>query len=372
MRLRLTLSVLFLTLLGCKSVSDSQDGLTKGSFARSPLPNPSWDFSATARQVGDNVRIDGLLSPKNTKNFLVSVEDSTLSEVRGTSFTVMYPTSSKSLLRIQLKNKASGAARRMSIPVQKDAPARLIQNAKTYFHKDEPIPFLVEDLWAYHFAELPFTPAPPPMQARYDENQEETLSPDSVFNLRSSNKLSDVGLYFVQTDTNTTVGNGFLIVQTDYPKFQKVEDLVHPLLYISTKEETQQILKASDKKAALDMYWLKQADGRVAAAKTMIRTFYNRVAYANHFFASYKAGWQSDRGMIHIVFGEPEQKIRTSNGESWFYTRIEDGDSYDFSFDFDYVHTPLSANHYVLRRTRDHKVNWYRGVAAWRNYEGWF
>ncbi|MEM6300052.1 MAG: GWxTD domain-containing protein, partial [Bacteroidota bacterium] len=263
-------------------------------------------------------------------------------------------------------------AKQMNVPIQKNKSVKFVESPKNYFHSEESIPFSDEKLWAYYFTNLPFTPAPPPMQARYDGSQEATLSPDKVFNLKDSKQLSELGLYFIQSDTTTSQGNGFLVVHDDYPKFRKVEDLVRPLLYISTQEETQQILAATDKKAALDTYWLKQADGRVAAAKTMIRTFYNRVTYANHFFASYKAGWQSDRGMIHIVFGEPEQKIVTLNGESWFYTRIADGETYNFTFDFDRIYTPLSDNHYVLKRTRDHKINWYRGVSAWRSYEGWF
>ena len=40
--------------------------------------------------------------------------------------------------------------------------------------------------------------------------------------------------------------------------------------------------------------------------------YYRRVSYANENFEGWKEGWETDRGMIYILFGPPDQVERTN------------------------------------------------------------
>ncbi len=57
--------------------------------------------------------------------------------------------------------------------------------------------------------------------------------------------------------------------------------------------------------------------------------YYRRVSYANENFDGWKDGWETDRGMVYILFGPPDQVERTNPSMSnstlyqiWTYSRI--------------------------------------------------
>ena len=57
--------------------------------------------------------------------------------------------------------------------------------------------------------------------------------------------------------------------------------------------------------------------------------YYKRVSYANENFDGWKDGWETDRGMIYILFGPPDQVQRTNQSMSnstlyqiWTYNKI--------------------------------------------------
>ena len=53
--------------------------------------------------------------------------------------------------------------------------------------------------------------------------------------------------------------------------------------------------------------------------------YYERVRYANNEFAHFIEGWKTDRGMIHILFGPPNQILfndfgsNTRSSQTWIY-----------------------------------------------------
>ena len=57
--------------------------------------------------------------------------------------------------------------------------------------------------------------------------------------------------------------------------------------------------------------------------------YYKRVSYANENFDGWKDGWETDRGMIYILFGPPDQVERTNPSMAnstlyliWTYNKI--------------------------------------------------
>ena len=66
---------------------------------------------------------------------------------------------------------------------------------------------------------------------------------------------------------------------------------------------------------------------------------YSRVAYANLFFQPENKkveGWQTDRGRVYILYGEPDQYERRPVGASenpyeiWYYNDLQGGVEFDF------------------------------------------
>ncbi|HEX9615291.1 MAG TPA: GWxTD domain-containing protein, partial [Bacteroidota bacterium] len=57
--------------------------------------------------------------------------------------------------------------------------------------------------------------------------------------------------------------------------------------------------------------------------------YYHRVEYANKNFGHYMDGWKTDRGMIYIRFGSPDNVERhpfdmnTKPYEIWYYYELE-------------------------------------------------
>ena len=61
----------------------------------------------------------------------------------------------------------------------------------------------------------------------------------------------------------------------------------------------------------------------------LMNEYYKRVSYANENFDGWKEGWETDRGMIYILFGPPDQVERTSPSMTrstlyliWTYNKI--------------------------------------------------
>ena len=139
--------------------------------------------------------------------------------------------------------------------------------------------------------------------------------------------------------------------------------MVEPLRFITSKKEYNSLKESDNTKEALDEFWL---DNTVNAerAKELIKHYYSRVEGANRYFSSYTAGWQTDRGMIYLIFGPPNIIYRSSGAESWIYG--EENNFMSLNFNFVKVKNPFSENDYMLNRSPVYKSNWYRAVDSWR------
>ncbi|HRD38102.1 MAG TPA: GWxTD domain-containing protein, partial [Bacteroidia bacterium] len=99
-------------------------------------------------------------------------------------------------------------------------------------------------------------------------------------------------------------------------------------------------------------------------AKTLLKRYYARVTESNKLFTSYLPGWKTDRGMIYIVFGAPNNMYKFNGGETWVYG--EETQSYAVRFHFKKVINPFSDNDYIMERNEYYKEAWYRAVDYWR------
>lgn len=219
------------------------------------------------------------------------------------------------------------------------------------------------EAYCYYY-QTDFRPADPPMSqqpARVQEN----LRIDSLFNLPIETGLnfSKEGLYLLQKDTNSAEGISLLVTDRFFPRVAELEDVIEPLIYITTRAEREKLATADDKKAALDRFWLNLS-GNAGSAKNLIKRYYQRVSDSNKYFTNYKKGWKTDMGMVYILFGPPDEVFRDEEKEEWRYKKIEDIPQ--LSFSFVKIKNIFAQNHYSLIRSADYERHWYRIVDLWR------
>lgn len=194
-----------------------------------------------------------------------------------------------------------------------------------------------------------------------------TLQADSTFRLNTADELrfSQEGLYYFLTDTAQVEGMSILVKDERFPRYTRPEQLVQPLLYLSTKQEITEIQNAREEKKALDRYWLTLLNGNPELARQVIKTYYQRTTEANRLFTTYKEGWKTDKGMIYIVLGAPDRVQRSKDREIWVYDQRANANNINFTFNK--RSNQFVDDHYELVRYVEYQPIWYPIVEAWRN-----
>ena len=184
----------------------------------------------------------------------------------------------------------------------------------------------------------------------------------------------DEGVYFCTPERKSEEGFTFLNFGPGYPLMNDPEFMIRPLAYLASEEEMNTIRSADRPKLALDDFWLK-CGGNVDRSRELIRIFYTRILYANHYFTSFKEGWRTERGMIYTIYGPPDKVYKKSDEESWGYRRpvlksswggrLHLQERYLF-FNFKLRNSRFSDNDYYLSRSETLVSYWDRAVASWR------
>jgi GWxTD domain-containing protein len=206
----------------------------------------------------------------------------------------------------------------------------------------------------------------PVSQPPFSESQgrvSKGMKVDSAFTLHPSQSfsLSKKGLYLIQKDTMAVEGLT-VRAEDDYPRLGKIASLAGPMVYICTKQEFDRLSNAKVDKKQFDKVILGITNDTDRARK-LIRNYFRRVELANQYFTSYKEGWKSDRGMIYIVFGVPDQVYKFHDREVWYY----DADLYKVNFTFLKSPSLFDPDNYVLIRDKKYQQTWYEVIDLWRN-----
>ncbi len=205
-------------------------------------------------------------------------------------------------------------------------------------------------------------PAAAPAFSSAQAKVSKTLKPDSLFSIEAGvpTPFNKKGLYLAQQDTSSAEGIAFR-VEEDYPKFGKIESLAGPLIYICTKQEAEKLKLSGNDKKKFDQVILT-ITGNSERARTFMRSYFRRVELANQNFSSYKEGWKTDRGMIYIIFGLPEEVYLFDDREVWDYKN----DTVKVRFQFVKSPTLFDPDNYVLIRDKKFTNTWYEMVDLWR------
>jgi GWxTD domain-containing protein len=197
-----------------------------------------------------------------------------------------------------------------------------------------------------------------PFEYQADSTFEVQLK-DGVVNFTATKK----GFYHFQLDTTQKDGLTLFNFSETFPNVKKIDELIPPLRFITSKSEFEEISSREDKKAAADKFWLS-CTGSTERSKELIRKFYNRVQDANTNFTSYIEGWKTDRGMILLIQGPPNVIYRDGTRENWIYG--EENSINSVSYLFSKVMNPFTDNDYELERSPTFKPLWFASVDAWR------
>lgn len=217
-----------------------------------------------------------------------------------------------------------------------------------------------EAAWVSYYTDI-FPAAAPPFSTALSKVSK-TIKADSLYTINPTAPLSfsKKGLYLVQRDTSVAEGLAFRI-EDDYPKLGRLETLAGPLLYICTKQENEKLRLAGNDKKKFDQVILS-ITGNAERARNFMRSYFKRVELANQYFTSYKEGWKTDRGMIYIIFGLPEEVYLFDDREVWEYKN----DQTKIRFQFAKSPSLFDPDNYVLIRDKKFNTPWLDMVDLWR------
>lgn len=87
-----------------------------------------------------------------------------------------------------------------------------------------------------------------------------------------------------------------------------LEEAIEQARYVATRAQLQQMRKApiEGKREAFLAFWRGLDPTPETPRNEIMDQYYKRVAYANAHFRSFQAGWETDMGMVHIIYGPPD------------------------------------------------------------------
>ncbi len=207
----------------------------------------------------------------------------------------------------------------------------------------------------------------PPFYAQYGPRP--VYRPDSIYvypiNDLKALSLPDEGIYHFQLDPGREEGLSLFNFGSDFPRVTTVTGMIGPMAYITSAREFNELKNAKNKKLTVDNFWI-ETTGDLNRARELIRVYYNRVFFANHYFSCAAPGWRTDRGMIYIIYGPPAKLEKNLRSEKWIYFRKKS--SQPLIFTFRKTGNQFSDNHYLLVRGEASSANtlWQQAVQSWR------
>ena len=219
-------------------------------------------------------------------------------------------------------------------------------------------------VFVYYYAQY-FDEAVPPMIIE-DQRAAKELVIDSTFTVKIDDPfmLQKEGLYFFQKDSSSAKGISIRVQDQFFPLVKTFDKVLEPLIYISTRTETNEIRNAVNQQEAFEKYWINMVKVPSLATST-VKLYYDRVEAANYLFTNFEEGWKSDMGMIYIIYGPPNDVYKSEEIIDWVYNR--DLTMPVVRFSFYKVKNVFTDHHYTLLRKKNYDKNWFKSVELWRD-----
>ncbi len=177
-------------------------------------------------------------------------------------------------------------------------------------------------------------------------------------------KVNKRGIYIIKADTLKNKGMLKVNFSNTYPLLTKSFELIQATKYLLSDKEYQNMMQSDNKKLSIDNFWLQAAKNK-ERAREILKIWYNRAIYANYYFTSYKEGWKTDRGMIYMVYGPPDDIKNFDDAEKWVYINTKEDKKLEFIFVI--PQQAISKNDFILLRDAKYITSWNRAVKSWRS-----
>lgn len=284
------------------------------------------------------------------------------------------------ILFLRLKNNLSDIEFVWDIPLKSSLtyeasdfflvqPGNKLPYLKDYLNAGESIEIQSADssstsYYVFHY-DQDFSAADPPMY-RIDKEVSRSMQIDTLFLVQSGQSftLPLEGLYFIQSDTTSYSGISLRSEERFFPKLVTMEDLIDPVIYLTTRQEIDRLKNNENQKEAFEKFWLNLSSSEDQASR-LIREYFNQVELANKLFTNYKEGWKTDMGMIFIIYGPPMEVTSNGETESWYYLQYGSNSS-TIVFNFLRLKSIFTHQHYLLIRDRQYKNSWFKAIDDWR------
>jgi len=229
----------------------------------------------------------------------------------------------------------------------------------------------LDSLHVFYFKNEFSVPPPPFME---DSVSDQFTKYDSVWICSADSvhyaDLQNEGVYYFSLTPDLNYNKeGFTLFNfgSGYPVVRTPDDLAQSVIYlggidsVSVADTTGKLTKL-----AVDNFWLKRTNN-IDKSRELLKFYYNRVMFANNYFTSYKEGWQTDRGMVYIIYGLPDYLFKAGDEERWIYN--PNGIGPGTVFTFKYKKHPLTLNHFVLDREKLKSTGWDQTLKMWNTGE---
>ena len=148
-----------------------------------------------------------------------------------------------------------------------------------------------------------------------------------------SNIGIDFGVRLTQSKKKKEVQKKITIYKPGLSGFvENVESSFQQMKYILTNDERKNSRgkKGKELEQLFLSYWQQRDPTPNTAINELMEEYYIRVNYVNEYFnMSWKEGWETDFGMIYVLFGPPDEIQRstvnsgnTSLYQVWYYNRL--------------------------------------------------
>jgi GWxTD domain-containing protein len=105
---------------------------------------------------------------------------------------------------------------------------------------------------------------------------------------------------------------------------------IRQVKYIASAEENRRLRGASlfDREQLFREFWKRRDPTPDTPRNELMEEYYFRVQYADDHYATHRPGWETDRGRIYIIFGEPTDIERhpfesgSRPYEIWYYHNL--------------------------------------------------
>jgi len=165
----------------------------------------------------------------------------------------------------------------------------------------------------------------------------------------------DLSIKVSVTQNNNTSSRAFPFKVKNTMIFDGIDNIDTALVqmsYILTSDEKKELknLKQSEKEKFFRKVWAKRDPVAQTKVNELMVEYYTRVGFAEENFSrGTSGGWKSDMGMVYILFGKPDDMVRSMNMqgsynyETWYYFKINEEITFIDEYGFgDYrLRTPI-------------------------------